>query len=730
MLRLRDFVDQLKKFFSTHTRILVIAAALIVWVILFYPLLSVGQPFIIDAPPYFGSLTALIQNYQNGIYPLWDPGYDVGVPNEFFLRRVGEFNPFYSVYLVMFSLAGSPEPQLSPYTTGSQIYVVFTVLYYFLGAIGFYRFAQAVLRHTPSALLAFVLFLFSSLGFIQFLCFSNLLFVPIIWFFAFFVSWCQRWKVKDLLGWTLCVSIIMTTYLPFYFVVMVMAAIISWAVFFPDKIFPFLRGGYEAYRKKKILFFFCAMMILTSLTPGYIFMQMSKTQDVQLPIRSADASRFGSGNGELESSAQVGMQSFQGQGVVAPSILENLFHRLTDRALFSSSVDYTWAYFSFFGFLILFLGAAARADRKLIFLMTWVFLVFLVSQNIGTPVYPFLFKHVFFFRYFRNAYFYLWIFLLPMTILIIAQLFRILIDSMERRNAVHYWSLVNILAHGTFLALLIVIHHGVPATYVTVCASFIFWILVIIGKLRMTTPQAMWLLCVVAVMHPVQVIPHHVRNHIWNLSETRDFFSDEIAAQKNRVRGLGSYYATRWGLVLKSLIEPDQIAEYLTHQFVLYDRLLPFDEASGSAMDIQRVFVDGDNTALVPVDYAGPLSVQEDYSSSAERIPYGENERMEIVQFDHNTLIVRTHFATEKFCVYNDAYDAHWSAWINGQKTEIVRANIAFKGIWIPAGDQLVRFRYGAWSRYVLGYVLLAMTYGVCVTVIWLAVREKFLKRQ
>lgn len=729
MLCLHYLADRLKKFFSTHTSVLVIAAALSLWVILFYPLLLVGQPFIIDAPPYFGTLTALIQNYQNGIYPLWDPGYGVGAPNEFFLRRIGEFNPFYIVYLVMFSLAGSPVPQLSSYTEGSQIYVVFTILYYFFGAIGFYRLAQTVLRHTPSALLAFLLLLFSSLGFIQFLCFSHLLFVPIVWFFAFFISWCRHWKAKDLLGWTLCVAIIVTTYLPFYFMVIVIAALISWVMIFPDKIFPFFHGVREAYLKNKILFFACAVMILTSLAPGYIFMQMSK-QDVQLPIRSADANRFGSGNGELESSAQVGMQSFQGQGVVLPSILEHLFHRLTDRALFSSSVDYTWAYFSFFGFLILFLGAAARADRKLIFLMTWLFLVFLVSQNIGTPVYPFLFKHVFFFRYFRNAYFYLWIFLLPMTILIIAQLFRTLIDAIERRNAVHYWSMVNILAHGIFLALLVLIRHGVLATYVTVCASFVFWILVIIGKLRMTTPQAIWLLCVIAVLHPVQVIPHHVSNHIWNLSETKDFFSQEIAEQRKRVRGIGSYYATRWGIVLKSLIASDQIAEYLTYQFVLYDRLLPFDEASGSAIDIQRVFVNGDNIALVPADYAGPLSVRDDYPAFAQRISYGENDRMEIVQFDHNTLIVRTHFATEKFCVYNDAYDAHWTAWINGQKTEIVRANVAFKGIWIPAGEQLVRFRYGALSRYVLGYVLLAMTYGVCVTVIWLAVREKFLKRQ
>jgi uncharacterized membrane protein YfhO len=44
--------------------------------------------------------------------------------------------------------------------------------------------------------------------------------------------------------------------------------------------------------------------------------------------------------------------------------------------------------------------------------------------------------------------------------------------------------------------------------------------------------------------------------------------------------------------------------------------------------------------------------------------------------------------------VFADSFDPGWQAFVDGEKTEIYRANYLFKGILVPAGDHLVKFIY------------------------------------
>ena len=48
-----------------------------------------------DAVAFYEHFEFFYNNITRGIIPLWESSRDGGVPAEFFLRRIGEFNPLY-----------------------------------------------------------------------------------------------------------------------------------------------------------------------------------------------------------------------------------------------------------------------------------------------------------------------------------------------------------------------------------------------------------------------------------------------------------------------------------------------------------------------------------------------------------------------------------------------------------------------------------------------------------
>ncbi len=60
-----------------------------------------------DALPYYDHFKFYIDHLMKGIYPMWNPIISGGIPNEFFLRRIGSFNPFYTI-IIIFRCFGLP----------------------------------------------------------------------------------------------------------------------------------------------------------------------------------------------------------------------------------------------------------------------------------------------------------------------------------------------------------------------------------------------------------------------------------------------------------------------------------------------------------------------------------------------------------------------------------------------------------------------------------------------
>jgi len=131
-----------------------------------------------DAIAYFDHFRYFVDNISRGIYPMWEPTRSTGVPVDFFMRRIGAYNPTYSLILIL-DLIGLPY---------AQAYLLFLSMYYFLGMIGFYFIAKLIFNDRRSAFLAYLLLMFSSLATRPFDSYITLTVIPMIWFFFFLLS--------------------------------------------------------------------------------------------------------------------------------------------------------------------------------------------------------------------------------------------------------------------------------------------------------------------------------------------------------------------------------------------------------------------------------------------------------------------------------------------------------------------------------------------------------------
>lgn len=66
-----------------------------------------------------------------------------------------------------------------------------------------------------------------------------------------------------------------------------------------------------------------------------------------------------------------------------------------------------------------------------------------------------------------------------------------------------------------------------------------------------------------------------------------------------------------------------------------------------------------------------------------------------VVRFSANRLEAEVDTVRGTWLVYTDQWHPGWNALLDGGPVPILRANVAFKGIWVPAGRHRVEFRFG-----------------------------------
>lgn len=78
----------------------------------------------------------------------------------------------------------------------------------------------------------------------------------------------------------------------------------------------------------------------------------------------------------------------------------------------------------------------------------------------------------------------------------------------------------------------------------------------------------------------------------------------------------------------------------------------------------------------------------------AEDFGWAGSRPAEIVRYLPEEVILRTHSEKPAYLVLSDAYYPGWRAFVDGQEFPILRANVIFRAVALPAGEHTVAFRY------------------------------------
>jgi len=302
-----------------------------------------------------------------------------------------------------------------------------------------------------------------------------------------------------------------------------------------------------------------------------------------------------------------------------------------------------------------------------------------------------------------------------------------------------------ILLHSCVLAILIKSEVVIATTIVSVCLSFIFfgfyYQFYVTKKVPGVKGQAqldfnILLFAMIAiVLQPLEVYGNLSKNtmrakHFYRYEESylksplpsKDKYNEwikKLATKKKgeeilSSNGPGKYLTTRWANYLYQNLRPDIMEDYMKNKFILYDHIEVYSDKKINLDKIGRSFESFDNVAYVP-DSEPNIEIHDkagDIPRRAEVVIENQGN-FEVLKFDVNVVRLRTNFDSWRFLVYNDAYHSEWRAYIDGKRADLRKVNIAFKGLWVPSGEKVVEFRFGAPWRYWLNYSLLFVFYGI-----------------
>ncbi len=669
--------------------------AFVVWVIAFRGFLSSAFALTSDAISYYDHTKFFIENLKVGVYPLWDPFWYNGVPNDFFLRRIGAFNPFYLIILLIHSIG-------IPYTLS---YLWGLALYYWGGAIAFYLLAMRLYHDRLMAYAGYLMLLFSALGTRLFDSYMMLVTVPLIWFFYFLTAFSQKPQKTYLLGMVLCFIVLAGTYIPFYFLIILGFFIVFFMLFYFDQI-PKLWELYRAFfNKNKILAFFCLLTLAFSFVPTINFFMEAGNGQIAMPLRHG---------GELTGHALTVPHQTLDWGAVED---------LTYSAFFSNLKLYKFAvvYVPFFFIIPLLLGCIGRISRLAAFFFFLGITLFCCIVPHGLRAYDFFYPHVFFLKYFRNLHFFIWFFLIPLFILLVLEHWRMFTQAMQNSlNLRLPWAGCICVVHAAAFIFVWWRHDAVVSTYIMISLSLIFWLLL---ALRQMKPHgwAIALLTLAVLVQPLEAYHYfslkadgYSGAYNYDFSYTTLKIKDplkDVPVSKDML-----YYISKPYDFIYQNISNKALANYLQYKFLLVDHLQPLQEPL-SINALEHLFLTGENKAIV-YNNTVKLDGDDPHPPSGAQFIDKNTRGFKVLSFNANHLKISLNLPYEKFLVYNDSYDPYWQVSINHQAQPLYKTNGAFKGLWVPAGENIIDFTYGCWWQYAMNILLSVLALAVLVGMI------------
>lgn len=709
-----------KKIFSERVVVwALLTGSIALWFLVFAQYLTGAPAMTRHGVDYYFIIKHYMDNLMQGVFPLWDPYGGWGRPDEVDLRFIGEFNPFLWVYAVLRWL----------HISSPVAFLLYCFVYFQAGVIGFYFLAYRFFHDRWLALLSAVLFMFSSHTFVMFNNYCvNLIIIPVIWFFYYLLAFGQEPRRHFFLGWMFSSAIIAMTYMPFYFLTLCLPFVLGMAILYFKETKDFLG---------KTGRFILGNRIFSSLS--FVFLALASVPALAWFWASSQGETILSWRHQGSSSAHT---ASMGANVIQGSSFNEL---MSLRALFPSVDD--WHFFVFF--LSIFIAVALllslinKINRRQILLMLVGVWLFLIALGEFTPVHPFLFKHIFIFRLFRNLIYFIY-FLIPVLILFTIEQLRLLISSSRKSRVGKAGMLVYVwLVHACLLMILLKSGKPFSASYLALGLSVLFFTFHELGVLGGNKALKFSVLWLIAVLQPLQFFSFYARHYEetfpWTVAQpyrsafsySRPAFVTEEHIKGNAPPLLESsgfapwkFTGLRWSYDLQQNIKKEILEPYSHYKFVAYDRVKVMEPVDYGRL--AGALAVRENTAFISPGISGAEDLASDLESTASQAELigPDHPFLEVKEFDLNGIKFQTGFPSRKFLVYNDSFHKWWKATVNDKPAMIYRANGAFKGVWLPAGPNEVVFKYGALWQYGLYGTLLVLFPLTLGYLVWLTIKS------
>lgn len=695
---------------------LLIVLSFLLWVYMFQGFVFDRLTLSGDALPYYDHFKFYIDHLMKGIYPMWNPIISGGIPNEFFLRRIGSFNPFYSI-IVLFRWVGLPFV-LS--------YLFFLAIYYWIGMIGFYLLSLRIFKDRICAFMAYLLLMFSSMSTVLFSSFLMLSVVPIIWFFYFLLSFSEKPERWSFLGMIFTLMIIVTTYLPFYFLHNFILFLICFIIFYPSRFLNFVKKTLVFFGHYKLFSASFLMCLCFALVAGGMFFKELASGEFLMPIRHKDTDAL--------NTLLVAPQTYIDGGIMATILVDDQFNYF-DRFILGRF------YIPIVFCVYILLGCIVKVNKKMMFLLSWAFLALVSGVYEASPVYQFLYNHVAYIKYMRNFQYFLWINLLPVLILLAVENLNLFLKEDWGRNHKRPFILWGLASGHVALIIYFIMNKATLSLSAAFGLSFVFfycWI----QKPESRKSKYIWIVLFMSILfHPIEVYSYLSKNsalktgyYDYEKAFVQNFDARIIAeidlenkyqpytdeSKINAILKPQQWSFTPW-FSLKSYYRFRQMiateAYDLLTVFQLYDNVYRIDHGSPDYELINKSLLKRANMAFIP--HSSPKSEFEIKDLDAHQklqhniLVSGDSQVIRAKTMQPNVLELECNFIKTKFLVYTDNFEKQWEVFIDGKKEFLYQANLTFKGVWVPAGKHKVVFKYGAGFHGFYNKFLLFVFYAV-----------------
>jgi len=693
---------------------------------LFSPFISDQSALSEDAVSYSNHVRFYVENLKEGIFPLWNIRASCGVANDFFLRRICPYNPVW-FFMIIFQGMGM---------SFNFSYSLLLILYFFLGVVGFYKIAKLIIRDSSASFLAFLLLLFSSLGTRQLDSYLNLVFIPMMWFFYFLIAFTREKEKRHFWGMVFTLSILLTTYIPFYFAIIFLFFIVCWLIFYFRESLEIIRGYWSFIKENRRDIVVSCLIIIVSIVPTLVFYSGSARKDFVFPMRHGIA--------EHVNALAVYVPNIVRWGIVEDVVFSTHY---ANTKFFHGAVFYV----PIFLYVVFFLGMIVRIKKRVALLSILGTLIFLMAAPTITPIYNFLYNYIFFIKFFRNLHFFLWIAVLPILVFLASELFKEFVHirpgSKRQKMCLAVFILIVHVGFGLYFYFL---QNITVSTFCVIAFSWMFFTFYFLS----VSPIRKWLflasIFVLVTIQPVEQYQHFTRNYsgssgfyiktVWERvhdSSRFEFIRNPVVVTDSFPhKSVPLYYGTYWFNFIRQELDDSVLRKYAMSRFIVYDNTKSVDSNKIDKTILERTLSSMKNVAFISdsgrddnLEKASKSNFGENLGAKAEKLTENSS-RFRVLRFNTNDVKVKTNFKKKKFLVYNDAFSPDWNVFINGKKAELFRANVAFKGVWVPPGENIVHFKFGARWYYFLNFFVLIMFYGFFAYIIWLNVHKYLILRK